>query len=79
MNEREFPNDVLAMRKLKGLSSPRQIRFLEGKGFLGVEAWSFEQAMAMINRIADNGWRVPSNINPQKYSPEKYIANRAQR
>lgn len=51
-------------------ASPRQIRFLEARGFRHVVDWSFEEAKNMIDRIADNGWRVPRGIVPAQYEPK---------
>lgn len=59
--------DRLAKRRTEGLTTPKQIRFLEGKGFQHVGQWQFETAKHMIDRIAANGWRVPGNINPSEY------------
>lgn len=59
--------DRLAKRRVEGLTTPKQIRFLEGKGFQHVGQWQFETAKHMIDRIASNGWRVPANINPSEY------------
>ena len=59
--------DRLAKRRTEGLTTPKQIRFLEGKGFLHVGQWQFETAKRMIDRIAANGWKVPANINPAEY------------
>lgn len=61
----------LAKRKEGGLSTPRQIRQLEGRGFRHVGTWTFDQANAMISRIAARGWRgVPPGVVPQTYVPE---------
>ena len=54
----------------QGLTTPKQIRFLEGRGFQHVGTWSFENAKHLIDRIAANGWRTPSGIDPAIYSPE---------
>ena len=59
--------DRLDKRRAEGLTTPKQIRFLEGKGFQHVGTWQFETAKKMIDRIAANGWRVPHDINPQEY------------
>lgn len=59
--------DRLNKRRDEGLTTPKQIRFLEGKGFQHVGTWQFETARKLIDRIAANGWRVPGNINPQEY------------
>lgn len=60
----------LDKRREEGLSTPKQIRFLEGKDFKNVGTWSFEAARKMIDRIAGNGWRVPRTITPAIYQPE---------
>ena len=62
--------DRLLRRQAAGLATPKQIRFLESKGFLHVGDWQFEDAKAMIDRIAGNNWRVPWDIIPNKYVPE---------
>lgn len=59
--------DRLDKRRAEGLTTPKQIRFLEGKGFQHVGTWQFETAKRMIDRIAANGWRVPQDINPKEY------------
>ena len=60
----------LNKRRMDGLSTPKQIRLLENKGFLHVGEWTFQQASNMITRIAANGWRVPQTVNPANYDPE---------
>ena len=62
--------DRLAKRRAEGLTTPKQIRLLESKGFLHVGEWSFEAANSMISRIAANDWRVPRGIVPKDYEPE---------
>lgn len=59
--------DRLDKRKWEGLTTPKQIRFLEGKGFQHVGTWQFEKAKNLIDRIAANGWRVPMDIDPGTY------------
>lgn len=59
--------DRLDKRRQEGLTTPKQIRFLEGKGFQHVGTWQFETAKNLIDRIAGNGWCVPHDINPQEY------------
>ena len=63
--------DRLALRRENGLTTPKQIRFLEGKGFQHVGTWPFDAAKKLIDRIAGNGWRVPYDINPKEYIPPK--------
>jgi superfamily II DNA or RNA helicase len=62
--------DRLAARKAEGLTTPKQIRLLEGKGFKHVGTWQFETAQKMIARIAANGWSVPRSIDPSTYTGE---------
>lgn len=57
----------LDKRRREGLTTPKQIRFLESRGFQHVGTWQFETAKNMIDRIAGNGWRVPSGIIPTEY------------
>lgn len=57
----------LDKRRQEGLTTPKQIRFLEGRGFQHVGTWSFENARKLIDRIAGNGWKVPHGINPAEY------------
>lgn len=59
--------DRLDKRRWEGLTTPKQIRFLEGRGFQHVGTWQFEHAKHLIDRIAANGWRVPNDINPSEY------------
>lgn len=59
----------LVKRRDAGLSTPKQIRFLESRGFQHVGTWQFEAATKLINRIAANGWRIPHGIKPAEYKP----------
>ena len=59
--------DRLNKRRESGLTTPKQIRFLENKGFQHVGTWQFDEAKDLIDRIAGNGWRVPHGINPETY------------
>lgn len=65
--------DRLEKRRTEGLTTPRQIRFLENRGFRHVGTWQFEAAKSLIDRIAGNGWRIPSGINPGAYAPNEVI------
>ena len=62
--------DRLHNRRIEGLTTPKQIRFLEGRGFQHVGTWQFDQARKLIDRIAGNGWRIPPGIDPKTYIPE---------
>jgi len=59
--------DRLAKRRTEGMTTPKQIRFLEGKGFQHVGSWQFDTARNLIDRIAANHWRVPYDIDPKTY------------
>ena len=65
--------DKLNKRREAGLTTPKQIRFLEQKGFRHVGTWEFKQAKNLIDRIAANGWHVPTGIAPSKYIPQEVI------
>ena len=57
----------LDKRRQEGLTTPKQIRFLESRGFQHVGTWQFDTAKKLIDRIAGNGWRVPYDIIPAEY------------
>ena len=59
--------DRLDKRRQEGLTTPKQIRFLESRGFQHVGTWQFDTAKKLIDRIAGNGWRIPSDIVPAEY------------
>ncbi|MCC8044888.1 MAG: DEAD/DEAH box helicase family protein [Clostridiales bacterium] len=61
--------DRLKRRQDAGLATPKQIRCLERYGFRHVGTWLFEDANALISRLANNHWRVPYDINPAYYRP----------
>lgn len=59
--------DRLHKRQTEGLTTPKQIRFLESRGFQHVGTWQFDTAKNLIDRIAANGWRIPRGIVPQEF------------
>ena len=59
--------DRLDKRRQEGLTTPKQIRFLESRGFKHVGTWQFDTAKKLIDRIAGNGWRIPHDIIPSEY------------
>ena len=61
--------DRLHDRQYENMARPKQIRFLESKGFMHVGTWSFEAANNMISRIQRNNWRVPYDVDPNNYVP----------
>lgn len=60
---------TLAHRQQEGLATPKQIRCLEKYGFKHVGQWQFQAAKNMIDRVAANGWHVPSGVTPSEYIP----------
>lgn len=64
--------DKLQKRRDAGLATPKQIRFLERKGFQKVGQWDFADAKAAIDQIAGNNWRIPQHMQPAAfYNPKK--------
>ena len=61
--------DRLKQRQQAGLATPKQIRFLEQRGFQHVGSWPFNAANNMISRISYNNWRLPDGIVPETYIP----------
>lgn len=61
--------DTLHNRTSQGLTTPKQIRCLERYGFRHVGTWRFEDAQAMIQKIAGNNWKLPWQIKPASYVP----------
>jgi superfamily II DNA or RNA helicase len=59
----------LQKRQQAGLATPKQIRFLESKGFMHVGTWMFEAASRMISRISAANWRIPAGVDPKTYIP----------
>lgn len=57
----------LDKRRQEGLTTPKQIRFLESRGFRHVGTWQFDTAKKLIDRIAGNGWKIPRDIIPSEY------------
>ena len=65
--------DRLQKRRTEGYATPRQIRALEQRGFRNVGNWAFQEANAMISRIANNKWRVPFDVDPYTYVPRMAV------
>lgn len=59
----------LDKRKQEGLTTPKQIRFLESRGFQHVGSWQFNDANNMISRIQACGWHIPG-VDPKTYGGE---------
>lgn len=63
--------DKLDKRRLAGLTTPKQIRFLESRGFRHVGTWQFGEAKRLIDRIAANAWKIPRGIDPLYFNPKE--------
>ena len=61
--------DRIKTRRENGMSSPKQIRLLERKGFRHVGDWTMSDASKLIGQIAANGWKTPNGIIPSQYKP----------
>lgn len=61
--------DRLAKRREDGLTTPKQIRCLEQRGFRHVGQWQFDEARHMIDRMAAAGWKIPAGVKPAEYIP----------
>lgn len=59
----------LMVRHNEGLATPKQIRCLERFGFREVGTWDFDDANAMIKRLAACSWHIPYGINTATYVP----------
>ena len=62
--------DRLKLRSKEGLATPKQVRFLERRGFRNVGTWKFKDANSMISRISANNWRIPKGVQASTYKPE---------
>lgn len=61
----------LSKRREAGLTTPKQIRLLEKRGFQRVGEWQFSEATQLINAIAGEGWKIPQWVgNPRDYRPK---------
>lgn len=65
--------DRLKLRQDAGLATPEQIRCLERYGFRQVGTWQFDDASALISRLANNNWRIPYGLNAASYRPQEVI------
>lgn len=62
--------EVATARNERGLSTPKQIRFLERRGFRHVGKWLFADAKRLIDRFAVCGWKCPRGIDPATFAPQ---------
>ena len=48
-------------------------RCLERYGFRQVGTWQFDDASALISRLANNNWHIPYGLNAASYRPQEVI------
>lgn len=59
-----------------GMTTPKQIRFLENKDFRHVGRWTKAYASGIIGTISDHNWNLPNNFAASKWDhEEKTIEN----
>lgn len=58
----------LKERNQKGLTTAKQIRQLQNRGYVNVDKWTFEQARNLITQTKANHWRTVHR-NPSEYVP----------
>ena len=63
--------DSLIRRQDEGMTTPKQVRMLERKGFVHPGTWTFEAANKMMSILANNRWMVPAHIDPATYEPPR--------
>lgn len=63
--------EICIHRSEEGLCTVKQIKALEKYGFMHVGKWTFEEAGAMLDKLAKNNWRVPFNIKVSTYKPTR--------
>lgn len=61
---------LLIKRDKNGMSTIKQIKFLEKYGFKNVAKWSKDEAKIIIAIIVNNKWRVPSILNAPTFNPK---------
>lgn len=62
--------DTLMARR--GMSTPKQIKLLQSKGFKNVQNWTIDEASAIIGQLAKNGWQpYKCNIVAEFYQPKR--------
>ncbi|MBQ1572881.1 MAG: DEAD/DEAH box helicase family protein [Clostridiales bacterium] len=66
--------DRLSTRRNLGLCTPRQAKALSKYGFANTYDWKFEEASAMMSRLAAAGWKkYKLNIVPEEYIPPSLL------
>lgn len=60
---------IIIKRDKKGLSSIKQIKFLEKRGFKNVAKWTKNDAKVIMAIIANNKWIVPKALHANTFDP----------
>lgn len=68
--------DRMSSRMAAGLATPKQIKCLSKFGFKRVAEWKFEEASAIVSRLAAVSWKI---WNLKGIKPESYVPDSLQR
>lgn len=71
-------DNVIRSRE-KNKCSFKQYEILKRKGFINVQKWTKEEVAVMIDKIANNHWRLPYGIRPRYFIPESLKPKEAKR
>lgn len=63
--------DRLIRRQNEGLSTPKQIRCLERRGFREVGTWTSQRASKVIGYLQEHHWQLPRGFDPSTYKPKE--------
>jgi superfamily II DNA or RNA helicase len=63
--------DALLKRRAKKKASLKQVKLLKRYHFKNTQDWSAKEASDMLEKIAENHWKLPEGINPFEYIPPK--------
>ena len=71
--------DNVIRSRNKNKCSFKQYKILKRKGFINVQKWTKEEVSIMIDKIANNNWRLPYDIRPKYFIPESLKPKEAKR
>lgn len=67
--------DVIMTRRGEKLASLKQIKLLNRYHFKRVRHWTAAEAAEVIDKIANNHWKLPASLNPHTYAPDGKSVN----
>lgn len=62
---------MIIKRRDEKLASLKQIKLLDRYHFKRTQYWTAKEAAEVIDKIANNRWKLPADLNPQFYSPKE--------